>query len=393
MPAHDVTRELRDPHGRWTRTGAALHRMSREAEGAARGPATLEQVHEKVKAVAGMPQGKGQQVNKFSVHNMGDKGIRVRMPGQTQHYKDPREASVAVFRGQHHTEGHSPIPLPGGSQPGPQGPTPRPAPRPAPPQDVEDVFRRGVKSGQKTEVIHPKLLQINPSANQGADRNKVMRQKIIKASTIQGQHTPALVGKTEVTVTTAPHGKRGTSTLASHTGGHNTLHIKPGVLIGDNAQAILDNGRNQGWWVPTGKQHDLATNVMVHEYGHGLHGLLSKNGIILTNKGNPNATMAKEHEFWKGFAAAINKADPGSVQEPEVSDKPNTYGSYPMNVGQWLFRSQTNNAIRKHVSEYGSKNQNEMFAELWTEYVLSDSPRPLAKYFGDYVTKALGGKG
>ena len=38
-----------------------------------------------------------------------------------------------------------------------------------------------------------------------------MRQKVLRASTIQAQHTPELVGKTEITITKTPHGERDTA--------------------------------------------------------------------------------------------------------------------------------------------------------------------------------------
>lgn len=388
MAEHFNPAELRDPHGKWTRGGAALHRMVKEAEagGQARGPITLDDVHKKVNDVANMPAGKGQNINKLTVTNMGDKGIRVRMPGETRHYKDPREAAVAVFRSQHHIEGHSPVPLPGGSRPGPHGSRPEVS-RPAPPQDVNDIFRRGIQSGQKHEVIHPQILTIAA----GAGRNdpakaKKMRQQVLKVTTIQGQYTPDLVGKTQVTVTNTPHGRSASGTLASHTGGKNTLHVKPEVLIGNNAQAVLDDVRSQKWWVPTGKQHDLATNVMTHEFGHGVHGELQKRGIIKTDKTKLRAVDNKqEFDFWKGLAGAVNKAEPHSVQEPKIIQD-NT-GTSTMSIADWMFTNDA--AIKRNVSVYGGTNQNEMFAELWTEYVLSDSPRPPAKYFGDFVMKAL----
>ena len=68
-----------------------------------------------------------------------------------------------------------------------------------------------------------------------------------------------------------------------------------------------------------------------------------------------------------------------------------SYGRTSMNVGAWI--SQNKAAIKRHVSTYGGTNQNEMMAELWTEYRLSSSPRAPAKYFGDYVTKRMEGNG
>jgi hypothetical protein len=46
--------------------------------------------------------------------------------------------------------------------------------------------------------------------------------------------------------------------------------------------------------------------------------------------------------------------------------------------------------ISAGLSEYGSKNDAEMVAEGWAEYILSDSPRPIAKAIGDSIVSILG---
>jgi hypothetical protein len=54
--------------------------------------------------------------------------------------------------------------------------------------------------------------------------------------------------------------------------------------------------------------------------------------------------------------------------------------------------------LARALSKYGSasptvsSNANEMMAEAWTEYVLSDKPRPVAKAVGDIIIKSLGKK-
>lgn len=368
--AHDVSRELRGVHGRWSRSAEALKRMSDEA----RKPPDLQEIHNQVKGVSNGPVGSGKQINRFSVHNMGDKGIRVRMPGQTQHYKDPVEASVAVFEGKHH-EGKSNLgeflrAVTAGEPEVKREPT------------LEERFKGQV--GQAPEVIHPGSLDIAQSASKGTDRNKTMRQQVLKASTHQGQVTPNLVKKTQVTITNAPHGKRGGTTLASHTGTGNTLHVKPEVLIGSNAQSVLDHSAKQGWWVPTDKQHDLSMNVMTHEYGHGVHGEMRKRGIIMTTKANGYASYKPEQDFWRGLAKKLGTRDPEMVSQPFGSSYGRPGDNNYMDIGNWFSRNKA--AIKKGVSTYGAENINEMMAELWTEYRLSSNPRPAAKYVGDYIT-------
>jgi hypothetical protein len=265
------------------------------------------------------------------------------------------------------------------------------------PHSLEERFREVAAPPPPRGIAHPKSLKIAGSANRGEDDNKRMRQAVLRASTIQSQHTPALVGKTDITITKTPHGKRDTSTLASHTGSLNTLHVKPEVLVGSNAEAVR-KANVGGWWVKTDAHHQLSDNVLIHEYGHGVHGMLTEKGIMRSTKLQPKTDLPAEQRFWQGFADALGVERPAVMEVPVTRPGPGgkgyaTHIEPQMNVGQWLFRSQTNNAIARHVSKYAATNQNEMLAELWTEYKLSSSPRAPAKYFGDWVTQQLGKAG
>lgn len=244
---------------------------------------------------------------------------------------------------------------------------------------------------QLTQIAHPKSLKIAGSANRGTEDNKKMRREVLRASTIQAQHTPEMVGKTDVTITKAPHGERNTSTLASHTGRGNTLHVKPEVLIGSNAEAVR-KANVGGWWVKTDAHHNLSDNVLIHEYGHGVHGLLISKGIVKSNNNQQFTDFPAEHELWNGFADALGVARPEIKEKMVTISKPSGkgYETRPMNrmdVGNWLYDNKP--IISKQVSKYGSTNQNEMMAELWTEYKLSAKPRAPAKFFGDWVTSQL----
>lgn len=416
---------------------------------------SLETAHAKMLDIRkNFEHGKGYQVNGFTVHNMGDQGLRVRMPGQTKIYRDPREAAVAVFRKQHHEEGHAPIPLPGGTPEPPRAPSGRPhlvtgarvvsrgagehsvyyngqfignaieswdgkyeayyngkpagkfdtpeeaansvvsqhiSTKKGSPPLGEPYYPPGVTPPKRREVstepeirgqISPKSLAITASGVSREDKATI-RAKVLRATTHQGQVTPELVKKTDITVTKTPHGRRKQSTLASHTGQGNTLHIKPHVMTG----AAADSTRkyNVGsWWVPTDDKHDLSMNVLTHEFGHGVHGELNRQGVIQATRHNPYASNPAEQEFWKGFADAVG------VPQPRLAQHPYAYSSQDvktMDIGSWMRTNKR--ALKSAVSEYGSSNINEMFAELWTEYRLSSKPRPPAKYFGDYVMRKM----
>ena len=119
--------------------------------------------------------------------------------------------------------------------------------------------------------------------------------------------------------------------------------------------------------------------------------LISK-GIVKSDKMNQYTDLPSEHAFWNGFADTLG------IPKPEVKEQLLTMSGAGgkgydtrlvsrMDVGNWLYDNKP--AIEKHVSRYGASDQNEMMAELWTEYKLSSTPRAPAKYFGDWVTRRL----
>jgi hypothetical protein len=367
MAAHDVSHELRGEHGKWTKGGQVLHRLVKEAGTAGKAQrGELKEGH-RVKYKTG---------SVGTVHHIDEKG--------TPHVIwDRGRGKPVATPPQHLTR------IENGANP--------PVKPPVKAEAEEKAARELVREPeyktppQLTQVAHPKSLKIAGSANRGIDDNKKMRREVLRASTIQAQHTPTLVGKTEVTITKAPHGERNTSTLASHTGKENTLHVKPEVLIGSNAEAVR-KANVGGWWVPTDAHHNLSDNVLIHEYGHGVHGMLISKGIINTTKIQQFADKPAEHELWNGLADAMGISRPSVKSIPLTMSGPGGKGYETrivdrMDVGNWLYDNKA--AVQKKVSKYGSTNQNEMMAELWTEYKLSSKPRAPAQFFGNWVMSQL----
>src|SRR5215475_5973751 len=90
--------ELRDPHGRWSRGGAILHRLATEASQAAPSDRDKE-VHARI---AALPKGKRVGIGGHVVDNIPSKGLRVRIKGEgSRHYDNPEHAAAAVLRGSH----------------------------------------------------------------------------------------------------------------------------------------------------------------------------------------------------------------------------------------------------------------------------------------------------
>jgi len=442
VPRHDVSRELRDPHGQWTRGGAALRRMVQEAVDS--------QSHEAVLAkVQAIPEGQGKNIGGHWVDRPASEGHKYRVKLKTADkgkrdakvYASPEEAARAIHAGTHGPTVETAPGSPPSAPPRREVPSGRapftgrwnvdnehvkgspehtfnrlmdngvnsmPAKRMVaqayqegksdvveglvvhydkstdkysvhvfvpPKPKTEGTFREAVSTGG---VHHPKSLEVAVRAS--VEDKKRMRQQVLKATTKQAEITPDLVSRTDITVTRAPHGHKGTSTLASHTGQGNTLHVKPEVLIGNNADNVLKYQVDNGWWVPTDNSHDLSMNVNTHEFGHGTHGELNRLGVLKANRNNATIHDEEEAQFWHGLAEAMGARPP----RPGFKDSSGRPG---FNIAHW--HSENKSVIEKKVSRYSGTNMNEMIAELWTEYRLSSHPRPPAKYFGDYVTKYL----
>lgn len=98
--AHDVSRELRDPHGKWSKGGAVLDRMARDVAGG----------HERTLAqVNGVKPGGGKQINGHWVDRPSSEGgkfrVKLKKPGErgrdTRTYASPEDAARALHTGSH----------------------------------------------------------------------------------------------------------------------------------------------------------------------------------------------------------------------------------------------------------------------------------------------------
>ena len=93
---HDVSAELRGPHGEWTRTGAALKKMAGEAKA----------TNSTEGKIAAIPEGTTKRINGVAVHHVSDTRVRVgfKKAGggwEYQHYGSRADAAKAVDSGHH----------------------------------------------------------------------------------------------------------------------------------------------------------------------------------------------------------------------------------------------------------------------------------------------------
>lgn len=102
---HDVSRELRGQHGRWTKTGAALHRMTEEASASRAAPD-----HETVlRSVSTVAKGTGKTIGGHRIdRTQKDKyrvGLKTSSGRDTKLYGTAQDAAKAISEGKHHDSG------------------------------------------------------------------------------------------------------------------------------------------------------------------------------------------------------------------------------------------------------------------------------------------------
>jgi hypothetical protein len=102
---HDVSRELRDPHGKWTKGGAALRRMAGEAA-SARAPKSREEITGHVR---NLQRGTGRTIGGHRIdRTQKDKyrvGLKTAKGRDTKLYDSPEHAAQALHEGKHHEAG------------------------------------------------------------------------------------------------------------------------------------------------------------------------------------------------------------------------------------------------------------------------------------------------
>ena len=385
--------ELRDPSGKWSKTGI-LSRLASEAKSQteeSRRPLTLEETHDKIKSIG---TDKGIYISGHNVHHTKSGQYRVRLAGEnegrgratsrTQIYNDPREAAVAVFRGEHHKEGESPIPLPGGGEPGPRAPEPRtpPAPRTPSPRAPRTPRVPPAPAPRTPAPRAPEPAGRSKPANityksglTGIEQKRLAAAKINESKAIT-ESNDGKMDEVPIVITTSPHGSRaynrpmGSIGMSKSSKYQRELHLNP-VIFTPEGDAILK--RNNGWWVPIDDKYSLGNKTTTHEFGHQVHYKLSQAGIVHYTA---DPTEPAEHEFWNGLADSMG------LPRPQVAES--YYGTQSvMKVDNWMRYMKA--GIASRVSTYGASNKHELLAELWTEYNLNSNPRPPAKYYGDFV--------
>jgi hypothetical protein len=199
--------------------------------------------------------------------------------------------------------------------------------------------------------------------------------EIQKALDLQDKIIPGIVDHQTVTITNhipdAPPADAGS--ILGETLPSGSIYISPRVTAAFGggvaaAKKMEKDQVDQHFWVPISSKYTAADAVTAHELGHvvGQH----------LEKANPH--MMTSIDYWGPLAKAMGILPPRAGKTGRIT---------PSQLGDWADRNSY--AITAATSVYGSSSPWEMQGELWSEYTLSDHPRPAARAFGAYVLSHL----
>lgn len=122
-------------------------------------------------------------------------------------------------------------------------------------------------------------------------------------------------------------------------------------------------------WHPKGT---TAESIVTHEIGHAVDGLLARESVL------GGVTASGEYRYASSsLKNTIMKR--AAKLDPDIAEG--------LNIDKMLNDTWT---VQTFVSRYGSKNNQEWFAECFAEYITSANPRTVATEFGKELEKLVG---
>lgn len=128
---------------------------------------------------------------------------------------------------------------------------------------------------------------------------------------------------------------------------------------------------------PVGTDHN---SIIVHELGHALDGYMTKQKLFggeVTKYGVIRTSTGIQKEVLKRLGYQIPDKTPLREQ-----------GFTHRQIVDYITEDRKN-FITKHVSGYAAENDREFFAECFSEYLMSENPRKVAKIFGELIEEVL----
>ena len=178
---------------------------------------------------------------------------------------------------------------------------------------------------------------------------------------------PQLVGKFDAP-NAQPVGMEDNVYAWCYSRGHGMVQVNPKQY--DNWSALermYERDVVSGWHCAG----TTAESIITHEIGHGIDGLLAREGVLggVTSSGEYRMASSSLKATIMNRAAKI---------DPDLAD-------LMMMDKQW----KGSQAVSDYVSEYATKNPQEWFAECFAEYITSADPRVVASEFGKELERLV----
>ena len=245
---------------------------------------------------------------------------------------------------------------------------------------VKLVKAAAAESTKKPAVPAPAVAKAVPknkkvTAEAGAFTNPELEQKAVaeinNALATQSKIVPHIAARLRIS-----YGRPETMGRSMGLTGGTKLTFSPKISdAGTGGMASKDAAhyRATGWWAQADPGKSMTETTIAHETGHVVFGAIP-----------PEVRYGTE--LWSGLAKAMHLPPPTKGQSWGKNPKYKDFAD----ADPWLKENKA--AAAEAVSTYGASNSMELLGELWSEYTMSSSPRPAAKFYGDYVMQQLGDK-
>lgn len=162
-----------------------------------------------------------------------------------------------------------------------------------------------------------------------------------------------------------------------------TIEVGPDFLDLEDLQKTHNYGIKLKY-NPKGTEN-LASTI-VHEYGHQLDGYLTLKGVYggsVSQYGVTRTSAAVQKEVLRRIGLTDERLR-------EIRRQYASQGFSGENLNHAV-RFERQDFIESHLSSYAYENCNEFFAEAFSEYMMSDNPRELARVFGEVLEEIMEG--
>ena len=243
---------------------------------------------------------------------------------------------------------------------------------------IKEINRVDYEEGRKVQRTISNILRTEPE-NIKLDGIPVQSQRyVLSAARKVADKFPQLKGYTKK-ISYNPNIPGGVIARSKSLSG--IIEVGPDFLDLEELQKTHNYGIKLKY-NPKGTE-DLASTI-VHEFGHQLDGYLTLKGVYggsVSQYGVTRTSVAVQKEVLRRMSFTDEK-----LREIRRQYAVQGFSGEKLNHA---VRFERQDFIERHLSSYAYENSNEFFAEAFSEYMMSDKPRELAKVFGEVLEEIM----